>query len=1442
MKEERFFLHAKNLEDTKKVEKNKNEDIVIEPISEKEKFLKKVQDPEYYGDPLEAPKSRERYHAWGNDPYEPEEKKKEEKEEKEIVENVTDIIPKKKRHNDTIIFADLEDKIVGLSEDFARNETSQKKKGKGLFGAVKNFFGNMVGYDVKFAHQRSIAEKKIYESGNLFVNSENGGEVESSEKEKQAVLRRLNNNFLLEGESIEDLDEDVGKSVKDSIAKYVFDMSNSSEEEFKESVATAIESIFDKELEANKKLAKSFKVDLKNILLTKYASNVFKLAKKIKNESKDLIISDRQLILDRIYKIKIKKASILGGQLTTEKLGKVEGAIDKILRKVPIIGALDYIAISVGTMFATTFAKTTATAVTGGVGGIVLGSTLAGVKESRKIEKDRAQVSREAAIGYEEANYDKKMKDLKAVAEFHLEALIKENKVDEFTNRMKDLKIIDVSEKDTFVDLYLKISRFDGRVSKEVEKIIKDIINISKKYYNDRNTGDYDERQEKYLKYKDLVDEINKIKSESRVRENMRQFVYEQRHVEDLNECLKIDNKEFEVNKFRFAFGNLLDATVRQKMSAVYRIDLIEYSDRDKVEAERGLLALHIASSRSKLKKMYLGLSEEDKKNVFGDEYENIKDKKNFDALVEGYVNKKIQNFNEQKGLMDDAFGKYKRKESIKRGLVTAGMSIVGCLAAQELKAAFDDKLYGFVERMFDKGKGASSSTKQTMLDYLAGGLLKKQTITTTDNFNQACRIFDGAIGKDGVKIEQVFDRGGLHMDNNTANYDLNELKLDIFKNGNNVVASMKRMISGGSFRGNISLNPGDKNLVYKLLISLSDGSKGTPISIPFGPDGNIIIPESLKFLFGSNGQLLAKYAEVAACDQSGNILGILATSIGAGISGSSVVNTVAQFANPSFFGLMIPTYRKPLERAEKYEHKIKKVERKKPIKKTPGKKPVIEPENIVDIVETTDILGPVEVAQVIEPETVVEAVETVQPEQTTQPEQVVSAEEISKVEKTADIKEDAESSSTTTKTTTPKQENMINSMVMGVLDEFKKYEKPEKVEFTDKDESLKNIQMFRAATFILKKYGDKDKIEKIMKIKNKQEKMDALRNIMLESWHELTLHDDEDLDCYGVRFILEAAGFKIHRIGKVPKGDLNNRGVRSDVGGVDGFETGRHVVDRSKEGMANEIAYDYAVLGDHHGEKSERYSSSSSHLYNFVTRLGFVDDRTGYLKSIVAFITREDNKNYQYGPRRYAESRNTLFGVKKFLTNENLIKLLNNQEIKNRFLSEVEKNKETRAEDSYNIEFMHLSDKELMDIGLTPEILKLAENDIKKGIYGFSMIERENKELEKNKSEKKLMYNFDDKKIILNPEYHVKNLVDVSIANGYNIIVSYSVNKDLFSASFIDKVPDFSPDFINKMKKYGLMQVRGLIIKDKNGKKTKPIDDDLIYGPGGLINELKNN
>ena len=443
----------------------------------------------------------------------------------------------------------------------------------------------------------------------------------------------------------------------------------------------------------------------------------------------------------------------------------------------------------------------------------------------------------------------------------------------------------------------------------------------------------------------------------------------------------------------------------------------------------------------------------------------------------------------------------------------------------------------------------------------------------------------------------------------------------------------------------------------------------------------------------------------------------------------------------------------------------------------------------------------------------------------------------------------------------------------VGVLyDEEKEKEKLQK-----KKESLDIIKMFRITTFILQKYGDKERIAKAKLIKNKQNRREEYKQIILDSWNEIALHEKPDLDCSGVFFLLKAAGFKMNNdsVKEIAKGEYAKGAVTADSGNKLPYYYEREIV--NEEGK-NVIKYLSAVF-DHHGGEDNTNTSATKYMYEYLINMGFIEDETGFLSEIVDFVTREDNKDYErYNIDDYRGSTNNLFGYKNKIEHnnnvvgigsENLLKLLKNRQIKNKYLKHLEekddyfnelRNKKNiskeekadfeREEIEKSIEFFKLSDYELESIGVFSKPIKNKDGhtliykekeDRKKYVESaIAAIEYIEKKLPENIVESPIGKVLVVERKKMPKEFRViSSLIDVAIAKGYSIVAKFDntnlsggddkdAAKRVFAVSFLfNTAPDnFSEGFSNVMKEYGMIRIKNVIRRVDNS--AKPIDDDF--------------
>jgi septum formation inhibitor MinC len=138
-------------------------------------------------------------------------------------------------------------------------------------------------------------------------------------------------------------------------------------------------------------------------------------------------------------------------------------------------------------------------------------------------------------------------------------------------------------------------------------------------------------------------------------------------------------------------------------------------------------------------------------------------------------------------------------------------------------------------------------------------------------------------------------------MDNNTSEFDLNELQLkwggdNGLDNNGNITLHIKDMTAGGSFHNDVSMDVPKltEGGVMKVIFSLTNETQGHVFEIPINADGSIIIdPESevgrLFFDVKDNGQVFFKgrFAEIVKTlsqNQSGpEKVSVISTLVGAG-------------------------------------------------------------------------------------------------------------------------------------------------------------------------------------------------------------------------------------------------------------------------------------------------------------------------------------------------------------------------------------------------------------------------------------------------------------------------------------------------------------------------------------------------------------------------------
>ncbi|MEK7144624.1 MAG: glycosyltransferase family 9 protein [Patescibacteria group bacterium] len=238
--------------------------------------------------------------------------------------------------------------------------------------------------------------------------------------------------------------------------------------------------------------------------------------------------------------------------------------------------------------------------------------------------------------------------------------------------------------------------------------------------------------------------------------------------------------------------------------------------------------------------------------------------------------------------------------------------------------------------------------TKDGVLDAESAKMLGEHGILTTSTVEQIQQTTKGIVGtkqyvEEHPELTKRVQRK-LWYDNDTPKpvFDKNELKLwwggaknmGIDANGN-YSFSIKQMLPGGSYHGNLSANAGElaKEGKLRMLFSISADTQSRPISVPIDADGTVHIDpnsETGKLLFKTvNGkaQFLGRFAEVAQVMSSHNDadqVRILATYEGKGVP--QIATEVPKLvpsprtvfgAPPSDFDLppVLPIFgRKPLE------------------------------------------------------------------------------------------------------------------------------------------------------------------------------------------------------------------------------------------------------------------------------------------------------------------------------------------------------------------------------------------------------------------------------------------------------------------------------------------------------------------------------------------------
>lgn len=359
----------------------------------------------------------------------------------------------------------------------------------------------------------------------------------------------------------------------------------------------------------------------------------------------------------------------------------------------------------------------------------------------------------------------------------------------------------------------------------------------------------------------------------------------------------------------------LVEANARVQFSDMNGVDLISYSDTKNITAERFALDIARATARQKLIERESNVSSTD-------------------------MDAKLNEFRSNQENTDQLYKKMRRRRVAASAVKGAVLGTFIGASAQEAVASVSSTQRGLVEGIW--GGGASGNEKSqtaiaTMTDwvrgYISGGSGLATTITNTLTTNPSALKQQGA----NISSQNTPSNSAQHFLNQNPNttqikrdlwfdndtpkprFDKNELGIrwgGVQGTGMNakgeIVLSVKNMAPGGSFHGATKINAQDLMTQGKLtaFISLSQGTQHTPVEVPVGRDGNIIIPKGspLEALFtksttpkGEKMIFNGRFLEIAyRPNPNENTVRILATLEGKGLSDEvSITETPAEQPKP---------------------------------------------------------------------------------------------------------------------------------------------------------------------------------------------------------------------------------------------------------------------------------------------------------------------------------------------------------------------------------------------------------------------------------------------------------------------------------------------------------------------------------------------------------------
>lgn len=210
----------------------------------------------------------------------------------------------------------------------------------------------------------------------------------------------------------------------------------------------------------------------------------------------------------------------------------------------------------------------------------------------------------------------------------------------------------------------------------------------------------------------------------------------------------------------------------------------------------------------------------------------------------------------------------------------------------------------------------------------------------------------------------------------------------------------------------------------------------------------------------------------------------------------------------------------------------------------------------------------------------------------------------------------------------------------------------------------IKSIKRDKEGKLIeLKLHYDPDKNlpdEAVERTKAMNEKFNALSRKL---WDTLITHgyakeqedgtfkmvkEISDLDGESCLTLCRLAGLDTSKVKYIPQGEGGDEeGLIMDTSETDGIV--------AQEGGKR-------VIMDHHGKESDRSTSATKHVYNFLIENGLLK-KQDYLDKFVEFVTEEDNKTYFESDLRknFKNSWRTLRGLNYYISPEEIIRLFEN-------------------------------------------------------------------------------------------------------------------------------------------------------------------------------------